>query len=278
MNTQKTMSNRQNLENRFKTARSNLLLVVLFTVINIILLVTQSNTYFLFSAYIPYAAVTIGMMLCGMFPAEYYGEDLSGVEFFGPAVFAIFAGIALVIVALYLLSWFLSKKNKMGWLIFALVIFVIDTLGMFAIEGFVLDSIVDILFHVWVIVSLSMGISACAKLKKLPEEETELSAAQQNEAYFGNSCMLRMADTEVKARVLLEANTLGHTVVYRRVKKVNELVVDGRVYDELEVVVETAHCLQARIDGHLIEAGYDGKSHSYLNVDGQRVTQKMRLY
>lgn len=57
----------------------------------------------------------------------------------------------------------------MAWLIVALVLFALDTL-MMLLGGIGLDSIVDILFHGWVIISLSMGISAHFKLKKLPEE------------------------------------------------------------------------------------------------------------
>ena len=76
----------------------------------------------------------------------------------------------------------------MGWLIFALVIFVIDTLGMLAFLGFDLSNIVDMIFHAWVIVSLVMGIIAAAKLKKLPEEEPVIFEIEQVEE--------RVAETE----------------------------------------------------------------------------------
>ncbi len=281
MNTPNTLSNKQVLETRYNNSRMNLLLVVAFTAINIVLLVTKSDTYFLFSAFIPYAMVTLGMMLCGMFPEEYYGEDLAGMEFFDSTVFAVFLGIAIVMVALYLLSWIFSKKNRVGWLVFALVIFAVDTLGMFAVEGFALESIIDIVFHVWVIVSLAVGIRAGGQLKKLPAEETNVleweTTVEEQETVI-NSGIIRNADLTVKARVLLEADALGHTVTYRRVKRVNELVIDGYVYDELEALIEPAHSLNAVIDGHEIEAGFDGNAHSYLKVDGETVAKKMRLY
>ena len=70
---------------------------------------------------------------------------------------------------------------------------------------------------------------------------------------------------------------MGHYVVYRRVKKTNELVIDLYVYDEIEILVECAHSLEARIDGHLIVVGFDGVSHSYLSVDGEIVAKKLRL-
>ena len=175
----KKLLDRQVLETKYKNARGNLLVVLAFTAINIVLLVTQSDTYFLFSAYIPYALVSVGMILCGMFPAEYYGEEFAGVEFYSSSIFAVFLAVAIVIMALYLISWIFSKKKKVGWMIFALVLFAIDTAGMLIIEGIALDSIFDIAFHVWVIVSLIQGIKAYSKLKKLLEEQVEILEEEQ---------------------------------------------------------------------------------------------------
>ena len=83
---------------------------------------------------------------------------------------------------------------------------------------------------------------------------------------------------DVKHRVLMEGNYGGHRVVYRRVKRVNELVIDGYVYDEYEALAEMAHCLTARIDVHTIEVGFDGISSSYFRVDGQMKAKKVRLF
>lgn len=286
MPTLNTVSNRDMLETKYKRSRNNLLLVVVFTVINLILLISKSNTYFLFSAYIPYAFVDMGMLLCGIYPAEVYGEEFLNTEFLDPSVFAIFIGIALVVVILYLLSWIFSKKHKVGWLIFALVFFVIDTVAMLVLWGVQMDNIIDIVFHAWVIISLSMGISANLKLKKLPlEEETseyeELEEGAETEETEGepqNSAIIRIADRYAKSRVLLEANEIGHSIIYRRIKRVNELVVDGNVYDEIQVLIEVSHSLKAQIDGHQIEVGYDGRFYSYLIIDGQLVTRKLRLF
>lgn len=272
------LSKRQQLQARFKGSRNNLLLVVAFTVINTILLVTNSDTYFLFSAYIPYVLVFLGMSVCGMLPAEYYGEEFSQMEFVPSSAFAVFLVIAVVIIALYFLAWLFSKKNRIGWMIFALVFFAIDTIGMFVFMNIGTDTIIDVAFHIWVIVSLVLGVIACSKLKKLPpEEELDETQAVEDEQPVNNSNALRIADPDVKSRVLLEANAVGHAITYRRVKRVNELVIDGYVYDEYEAVVEVAHSLKAQIDSHSIEVGYDGIN-SYLNVDGQRVAKKLRIY
>lgn len=286
MSTPNTVSNREMLETKHKRSRNNLLLVVVFTVINLILLISKSNTYFLFSAYIPYALADMGMLLCGMYPAEVYGEEFLNAEFLDPSVFAIFIGIALVVVLLYLLSWIFSKKHKVGWLIFALVFFAIDTVALLALWGVQMDSIIDIVFHAWVIISLSMGISANLKLKKLPPEEETLeyeeleegAETEEAEEEPQNSAIIRIADRYAKSRVLLEANEIGHSIIYRRIKRVNELVIDGNVYDEIEALLEVSHSLKAQIDGHQIEVGYDGRFYSYLIIDGQLVTRKLRLF
>jgi hypothetical protein len=270
-----TSVDKQTLIKNYNNSRANLLLVVVFTVINIILLITQSNTYFLFSTYIPYALVTVGMMLCGMFPPEFY-EGLEQGEFLGQSAFYIFLGIALIFVVLYLLCWIFSKNNKSGWLIFALVLFSADTLGMFAFQGLALDGILDVAFHIWVIVSLVMGISACSKLKKISQESDDNEQQEQIDETIKTE-PIRTADTYVKSRILIETEAFGHVITYRRVKRVNELVIDGNVYDEHTALVEFAHSLKANIDGHIIEAGFDGIAHSYLKIDGELVAQKVRI-
>lgn len=105
-----------------------------------------------------------------MYPAELYGEEFAELVFVDKAFFVTMLVIAVISVVLYLLSWILSKKPRVGWMIFALVFFILDTLGMFAVTGFAVDSIVDVIFHIWVIVSLISGIAAYYKLKKLPED------------------------------------------------------------------------------------------------------------
>ena len=151
------VSQRALYEGKYNTARMNLLGVVLFTVVNIILLATNGNTYFLFSASIPYYFADMGMVTQNV------------------VLLAIAAGIIL----LYLLCWIFSKKNKVGWLVAALVLFILDTLDMITFGGIASNSVIDIALHVYVIWSLISGIIAHNKLKKLPEEEEAVVAAAE---------------------------------------------------------------------------------------------------
>ena len=187
MKTTDVLSNKHVLETRYTTSRTNLLLVVAFTAINILLVLTKSDSYFLFSAYVPYVLVTAGMFVCGRYPAEYYGDEYAAMEFFDTPVFVVLLVLALVLLSFYFVSWIFSKNKKSGWLMFALVIFSLDTLVMFLFEGFALDSIIDIAFHVWVIVSLCLGINAGHKLKKMPLEEMDVLEPEFTESDAENT-------------------------------------------------------------------------------------------
>lgn len=163
-------SERQILVAKYANSRHNILLVVIFSVINMTLLLTNADTYFLFSAYVPYLLTDIGMLMCGMYPEEFYVGELSAMEFLGKGFLGVMLAIAGVILLLYLLSWIFCKKNRVGWMIFTLVFFAIDTALLLLLNGIVLEMAVDYLIHAWVIVSLAKGISAYYKAKKLPED------------------------------------------------------------------------------------------------------------
>lgn len=257
-----TMSPRAAVEKKYAIARHNLLLMMILTVVNIILYIAGSDTMMLFSATVPYLAAGIGI-------ESQYGPML-----------AVGMIIAVICLALYLLCWIFSKKH-FAWMITAAVMFGLDTLamaGLYLLMGEV-SGILDAVIHVWVMYYLIMGAVNGYKLKNMPAEipaefsvETETSASQPNTAY------MRLADMDTKARILLEEEVLGHRVCYRRVKRVNELVIDGYVYDDVEMLVETAHSLNANVDGHQIQVGFDGATSSYLRVDGETVKRKTRLW
>ena len=91
-----------------------------------------------------------------------------------------------------------------------------------------------------------------------------------------NDAAIRRANRSLKYRILLEATAEEYKICYRRAKSVNELVINGIVYDEIKGVIEFEHSLTAVIDGHKIEAGCDEDSYSYISFDGERIAQKRR--
>lgn len=290
------LSAREHLERRYQSARTDLMIVVVLTLVNLVALLFNIDYYFLFSASIPYWLVLMGKMLCGMMPDEYYTGDIEGFEPLDSSFFAVMLILALIGTALYFVSWLLSKKHRVGWLIFALVFFAIDTV-VFLLVTFSVESLIDLIFHAWFIFGLARGIHAYAKLKRLPEDEplcdTEMtldpdvpteeggyapSDAGENPLRDSeeNSPILYPADSSVKCKVLLETNAFGHDICYRRVKRRNELVIDGNVYNVYEALVEQPHTLSARFNGREIAVGFDG-THSYIEVDGELFKKKLRL-
>lgn len=270
---QKTSTSAANLESKYNKSIANLLLVAVFTLINIVLLLIKADSYFLFSAFIPYFAVDYGMFYCGMYPEEFY-YDMGEIEFFDSSFLIFTVAAAGVMLLLYMLSWFFAKKKKLWALVGALIFFTIDTLAMFLISGFSLDSLLDIIFHIWVIAYLIIAISTLYKIKNAPPETEE----EQTEAEIDhvNSSPLRAAE-DAKSRVFLETDAAEMHIVYRRVKHTNELIINGYVYDEYEAIAEFAHTLAADINGHRIEAGFDGRAKVFINLDCEEIAKKTRL-
>ncbi len=265
-----------NLETQYKSSIGNLLLVVVFSAVNIVLLLVNGNSYFLFSAFVPYFAVDYGMYFCGMYPEEYY-YDVPDMVFEEKSFLGVWIAIAVVILTVYVLCWYLAIKKKLGALIAALLFFIIDTAVMLWLVEFSMDSIIDILMHVWVLSYLVFAIVIYFKIKKSPVEEISDELTGNDTPDKDNSTVLRMAE-DTKCRVFAEAETTGMHIVFRRVKRTNELVINGCVYDEYVALAEFAHTLTANVDGHKIEAMYDGTSSVRILVDSVVVAKKLRIF
>ena len=278
-------SPRDILQNKYNSARANLLIVIAFTLVNIVMLFANSSYYFLFSLFVPFMLVLFGGMLTGNLPGIYEDAELAMIEFLPNSVFVVMATIAAIILAVFVVAWILSKKNKVGWIIACLVFVCLDTVAYLWL-GFsgedIVGSLVDVAFHVWVIVSLANGITAYYKLQTLPAEEeipdTTGEAVEEAAASSipTNSSVLRSGYLDEKFRVLLEVEKDGLTVTYRRVKKTNELVINGNVYDEYTALVEGVHVLTAVFANRQIEAGFDGVR-SFIKIDGETVAKKLKL-
>ena len=190
------MTEEQKLRMRYNTARTNILLVIILTLINSVLLFLGSDTYFVFSAAIPYYMILMGLFYTGRLPAEWY----EGVEGFIPdpdVVLYIYLAIAFAFVAFYALTLSLSKKHGYGWLLAALLVFVADTFAMFYLNGFAEDMFLDIIFHIWVVISLARGVISAINLKKLPEEEPYIAPEGQTYSYIPQQEIPVVQDAEI---------------------------------------------------------------------------------
>lgn len=241
----------------FDRARSNLLLMIVLTLINIVLFLVGSQTMMLFSATVPYLLIMVGV--------------INEID----VILNVCIIITAVIMILYFLCWILSKRNPV-WMIVAATLFIIDTIiliyiyiGMQEFSG-----ILDFLMHIWVLYYLFIGIKYGYKLKKMSPEATTDKIPEKD---FADTKPLYIADMTNKYRVLAESNIPGYNVSYRRIKKINELVINNYVYDSIELLVEPPHTLSSRLNGHLFEAGYNG-SHSFIRIDGELITKKFRIW
>jgi hypothetical protein len=177
---QPTTSQLELVTRQYNSYRNNLLIMVGFTVLNILLLVANADFYMLFSASVPFYSVFLAMFFGDKLPVDYYTDFETGeVYYFNLPGANVFLGIAIAVavisLAAYLLLWFLSKKSFVP-LIIAEVLFVFDTLGLllvalpFGASSFILDFV----FHVAVLAFLGAAIYMGIKKKKLEKQEKDL--------------------------------------------------------------------------------------------------------
>lgn len=269
-NKQKTRTYQEHIK-YYNTARTDLLIIILFTVLNIVLLLFKSQTIMIFSACAPYIAVIMGFML-NEGTDDIYIE--SGVE--------IGITIAIFILAVYFVCW-LKSKNNYKWLSFAAFLFIVDTIITIMIYY---GNIIDIAVHCIALYFLTLGVISGRALKNMSEETVtaNVDAEYGNDEYTVHQTKissepLRYADDDrIQSRHLCTAEYMGLNIIYRRVKRTNELVVNGYVYDEIKMLFETEHELQCIVNGYKITAGYtEFPSKSYIKVNDEIIKSKVRI-
>ncbi len=262
--------------NKYQVARSNLLLVVVLTTLNILLGALNANTYLLFSASIPHFIVEFASV--AVIAPEEVGLT-APIE--NAASFMIVAAvIAAVLTIPYLLCWIFSKKHY-GWMIAALVFFSLDTLCLFLLFDFIY-MIPDILIHAWVLVYLVMGVKngvTVSRNSKIAAENDPIvstftvtqddsmadrhdipaeSAGETSSTYdtaFDTSVLRPASEAEgKKCKVYVETMYSNHRILYRRVGDMEELVVDNYVYAEMPRPKKSA-TMRATVYGLQIEVG-----------------------
>ena len=263
---------------RYHAGRSNLLLVVAFTAVNMVLALVGGNVYFLFSSYPPY--------LLTLFAQQFY--YLTG----DLAIAAGLLAAAVVLVLVYLLCWGLSKRRR-GWMIVAAVLFAVDTAMLLVDMVAILQTslLVDMAFHVWVLVVLIRAAACGRQALSTPEpvqapgqEAWESAGAGIGNTVFYDASM-GTPDTpsqglprqDQKYRVLVRADWNGYHIEVRRSQGLTELVINGQLYGTWQGAVETAYEISARLDGHVFATCLTGRFQT-IEVDGQVIARKMRLY
>jgi hypothetical protein len=150
------MDYREKLQRNLTTGRSSLLMVLVLTVVNIGLVLAEGGRYFVCSVAVPY-------MLCYM---GYNELSVWDIEISFPGAMA----VSIVILGVLFAIWAMSKKRP-GLLYIALILFIADTLVLLklAVDADTLaESVVDLLFHGWVIWELFQGARCGNKLVDVP--------------------------------------------------------------------------------------------------------------
>ena len=100
--------------------------------------------------------------------------------------------------------------------------------------------------------------------------------AKRSQKHPVSKVPLRLA-SDKKGHILLEVKKGSYDICYRRVGIVNELVINGEVWDEYKAALEFEHHLCAIVDGNKIEAGYsEGDKESYIAFNGHWIAEKKR--
>ncbi|MBE6554114.1 MAG: hypothetical protein E7666_07215 [Ruminococcaceae bacterium] len=266
------ISQRAIAQGKYDGSRYNLLLVVIFSLINVVILATGADTYFLFSANIPYILLAFLQVIA-------IEVKIAAIAYVGIA-------IAIVLIIPYLVCWFFSKKHY-AWLIGAALYFALDCIALVAwciMAGAYTDMLFDFFFHAWVMYYLISGIRHGISLKRLPAEESTAGFVQTVEVEeegaplpsVDDSPILRRAGSEEKVKVYLETQYNGHTIIYRKYgKNTEELVIDNYVYAEYTFRgMAKQNTMNATVDGMQITAGCTQKN--FIMVGNQIIAQSTR--
>lgn len=262
-----------------KSYNSTFLPIVAFiamSAINVISLATGGAFYSPFSFIAPYAILEYAIFMCGMYPPEYYAE-IEPFTFWHEYFYNYMMIMALAVIVAYVVIAILARKRNYKWLIVFMGIMVADTMILYLHYGLSFgDTVIELFCRGYFIVAMILGVMT-VKLYDKAKAEEDRKAKQQSGGENADTLPLRVADMAQKHRILLEHRVENHHIVYRRVGKVNELVIDGMVYDEYIALAEFAHELKATINGTSISAGYNGLATSFITINKKVVAQKARI-
>ena len=178
---------KKDYEKRYQSARWDIMLLIALTVINLGVMLFGDNVRYVSSAAIPLSLVVLGKIMCGKMDNEFYVGKYAGIEFLDDGFLIGMIAVAIVIIGIYVLLWFLSKNHVVP-LIIAGALIVIDTISMpFIYTTFTVDLIFDYAIHVLMVIMIAMGVHAGFKLKKIKaDEEAFLASVSTHRNQFAN--------------------------------------------------------------------------------------------
>jgi hypothetical protein len=168
---------------QFRSARHNLLVVVVFTVVNLILFSTGADNNFLFSAPVPQFVLYSFMLEAAVL--EEAGTPNNALATIGFVA-------ALLLTGVYFMISMLSQKVRM-LILFALIFFSFETFLLFSAflltGNFYISDILTIAFCSWILFYLINGTRAWRKLRGFTN--SELDAIYKEHANLRNGVTSR---------------------------------------------------------------------------------------
>ena len=264
----KTMDIKQELST-FENARKNLLSVVIFSAVNLVLLAVKADIHMLFSASVPQLVLEFGRF----FAQEYQNNAIAIGGF----------ALAVIVIVLYLACWLLSKNTRV-FVLFALILFSLDTLVFLAFVffwGFDTSYILDIAFHGWILIFLIRGTMAWSKLRHAAPDE--MAGGLQDGADGGvnperiETAPLRADDK--KGRILISAEYEGLQISMKRTRGLTELIVNGSVYAKIHGTIERQYSLSAVVrNAEIVGCYVSMPSYMQIWVNDEMIAKKIRRY
>lgn len=168
---------RHTLETRYDKARAGLLLLTVFTLLNMSLVLLGQDLFFLFSASLPYQAVYLGMYRIGKLPDEVYGAALKEMEFSAPSFLIAQTVAAVVLTALFFLCWIRSARRSAYQLTLATLLLAADTVYLIKTAPLGAQTVIDLMMHALILFYLLSGIVAAMRLSHLSKTEQDQPAS-----------------------------------------------------------------------------------------------------
>lgn len=144
------------LQKQYNTARLLIAISGIFSLVNLALLIFNSDAYFFVSLQIPYQLT---------FLSAYYMDHYTAIS------------ISLIYILFFLLCYFMSNNNKI-WFYIGCTIYAADFFAYLNVSKFGTIATLDLIFHVIVLYFLIMGVLAS---KKYFESKANLDICQANE-------------------------------------------------------------------------------------------------
>ncbi len=176
------MTSRETYERNLRTARGEILVVAVLSVINVLTVLAKQDFFFYFSASVPFYLALFFAEICGMRSEAFYEEFYGPGEyaFYDASIFYVVFVVALLLAALYFLFWFMSRKSR-GWALATLIVYSLDLVGHLFfcafIYGFDLTDVLVLLFHALVIYSMVQVVRAWNGIQSSPTQAEIVAAA-----------------------------------------------------------------------------------------------------